>query len=391
MSAVLLVCAFLKLPTLNYAHDETDELIYWQLASNLVTNGNYSLHGSPLLSVLSPDVYDHPLFHHPPLFAASLVPFVSFGARNAAVIVSWIGHMLAVIAVGMVGWHTVRRRAGVRLATSPSFWLPVLGVATDPLLQFVSRKIWIDSLLAGLIALSIALLIVADGASGRKRRALFIGSGLLLGLACLAKQSAALVLPVHVMAAWRYGADARQRVSAFLLMLAPVVALVVPWCVYFDLKCGVFVPPWVKPDDWLVQHYAFLRAAVERPWYYYLAKLPLLVPLVFVCGWQLVRERKALADSGVMLGTVWFLVVLATLTATSANGYGFQMRHVAAAAPAAYVVALLLLLQRERPVMLLTSGLSIFVATVTGALYLLASNISEIASLPEIAHLVRLG
>jgi 4-amino-4-deoxy-L-arabinose transferase-like glycosyltransferase len=386
--AALFLCAFLKVPTLNYAHDETDELIYWQLATNLANDGPYSLAGSPLLNVLSRDVYDHTLFHHPPLFPALLVPFVWMGDKSHAIVVSWLGHMLAVIAVAMVGWHALRRAGSDRLVTSPSFWLPVLGVATDPVLQFISRKLWIDSLLAGLVAISLACLFIARGS--QRRHLLLALSGLALGLAGLAKVSALLVLPIHVGAIFRREATWRGRLQSWLALGLPVALFVVPWCLLFYARCGVFLPPWVRPDPWLISHYAFLQAAVDRPWYYYLLKFPLLVPLVLVCLWQVVRDQRVMADPRIRLAAAWFIIVLAAITLTGIDGYGFQMRHVAPAAPAVYVIAILLLLQKDRPVMLLTSGVAIFAATVTGALYLLASGVSEIASLPEIARLIRL-
>jgi hypothetical protein len=158
--AAAAVCFFLKCPSLLYPRTEGDERIYWQLANNLAHNGDYSLRGSAVLKELSPHMYDRSLFHHPPLFPALLSLFVMAGMENAAVLVSWLGHVLAVLAVAIIGRHVLEQGshgatevAPYRLITAPAFWLPVLGVAADPLLMFVSRRIWIDSLLSGLVAL----------------------------------------------------------------------------------------------------------------------------------------------------------------------------------------------------------------------------------------------
>ena len=139
LALALLICAFLKVPTLHYPHAELDERIYWQLAENLAQKGQYSLQGTELLGTLPPGIFNHPLFHHPPLFATLLIPFVLVGAKDAAVVASWLGHLLAVLAVALVGRHALRRSVGANTFTSPVFWVPLLGICTDPLLLFVSR------------------------------------------------------------------------------------------------------------------------------------------------------------------------------------------------------------------------------------------------------------
>ncbi len=383
----LAVCALLKAPTLYYPGDETDEKIYWQLAENLAQGRPYSLQGTALLTDLSPGIYDHPLFHHPPLFPALLVPFVLLGARHAAVVVPWFGHLFAVLAVALVARHALRGRpaAPTNLAAA-AYLLPVVGVCADPLLVFVSRKLWIDSLLAGLVALSMAAFLIADG----RRRVSLAASGTLLGLAALAKLSALLVLPIYIVAiVVRRDGDWRARVGSMGAIALPVGLLVVPWCVLFYLRCGVFVPPWVKPDAWLIEHYPFVKALVSRPWYYYAVKLPLVMPLVGVAAWTLLRDGAAWRDRGVQVSAAWFVVLAGAITLMGVDGYGFQMRHLAPAVTAVYVLLALLIARGDRPVLVVASVWAILVGTVTGAMYLLLPRLDEILSLAEVARVIR--
>ena len=383
--AAAAVCVVLKCPSLLYPRTEGDERIYWQLADNLAHNGDYSLRGSAVLKELSPYMYDRPLFHHPPLFPALLSLFAMAGIENAAVLVSWLGHVLVVIAVAVIGRHVLERSAADESITSPAFWLPVLGVAADPLLMFVSRRIWIDSLLSGLVALSVALLVSAEGP--RRRMMLAIAGGL-LGLAGLAKLTALILLPVLGFFAVRDEETWKQRAAAAATILLPVALFVIPWLVVFYQRNGVFVPSWVKPDSTLMQMYPFVRLAVERPWYYYPAKLILIMPLAPVALWALIRERALWSNRTIQIAASWFLAVLITFTYLGIDGYGFQMRHIAPAVAALYVIVLMLVIERERPVLLMICGFAMLVGAATGAMHLLAPQFDEIVSLARVAGLL---
>jgi hypothetical protein len=383
--AAILLCAALKVPGLIYAAQEPDERIYWQLAENLARTGTYSLQGSELLKELSPEIYDRSLFHHPPLFAAALTPFVAAGAKPFAVLVSWLGHFLAVLAVALVGRHAIRRQWTAATVTSPSFWLPVFGVAADPLLLFVSKRVWIDSLLAGLVALSTATLIMAGGS----RRRLLLGlAGLLLGLAALAKLSALILLPVFLVVGLRGDGNWKDRAASGLAIVLPIAVLVGPWLATFYAQFGVFVPGWVRPDAKLLEIYPFLQVAVARPWYYYAVTLTFVLPLVLAPIWPLIREPDIRQEFHIRAAVAWFVVFVVAQTLLGASGYGFQMRHIAPAVAAVYVVVLLILLQRDRPVLLMACGCSIIFSVATGAMHLLAPQFDEMLSLPGLAGLL---
>lgn len=327
-------------------------------------------------------MYDRPLFHHPPLFPALLVPFVLTGSKSAAVLVSWLGHSLAVIAVALVGRHVLHRLPHDARISLPAFWLPVLGVSADPLLMFVSRRLWIDSLLGGLTALVVATVLVAEG---KRRRAVLAVGGGLLGLAALAKLTALILVPVVLIAGVRADATWKDRTLSLAAMFLPVAILVAPWLLLFYLQYGVLTPSWVQPDARLMELFPFVRAAVGRPWYYYGAKLLVIMPLALVAAWLLIRERHLWRNAAIQIAAAWFSVVVVTLTLMGIVGYGFQMRHITSAVAAVYVIVLAALLERDRPVLLMVCGFSMLVGTVTGAMHLLAPEFDEIVSLLRIA------
>jgi hypothetical protein len=329
-------------------------------------------------------MYDRPLFHHPPLYPALLVPFVLVGSKSAAVLVSWLGHFLAVVAVALVGRHILHRLPTDARISLPAFWLPVLGVSTDPLLMFVSRRLWIDSLLGGLAALAVASVLVAEG---KQRRTMLAVAGGLLGLAALAKLTALILVPVVLMTGVRGDATWKDRALSMAAMLLPLVILVAPWLILFYLQYGVLTPPWVKPDARLMELFPFVRVAVERPWYYYGAKLFEIMPLAAVAAWLLIRERHLWRNTAIQVAAAWFSIVVVTLTIMGITGYGFQMRHITSAIAAVYVIVLAALLERDRPVLLMWCGFAMLVGTVTGAMHLLVPELDEILSLPRIAGL----
>ena len=382
--AAVLVSALLKLPSLRYPQGEGDERIYWQLAENLTEGGTYTLQGSALLKELSPYMYDRPLFHHPPLFPALLVPFVLTGSKSAAVLVSWLGHAFTIIAVALVGRHILGRLSNNAHISLPAFWLPVLGVSADPLSCLCRGA---SGSTACLAALRHSQSQLSSLRAANDRRTILAIGGALLGLAALAKLTALIVAPVVLMAGVCGdetmeaagdigGGDPRGR--------NPDRA---PWMILFYLEYGVLTPSWVKPDARLMELFPFVRVAVERPWYYYGAKLVQIMPLVLVPGGSCCANGTCGCSRRFVLQRV-FGIVVTTLTVMGVAGYGFQMRHITPAIAAVYVVVLAALLERERPVLLMVCGFSMLVGTVTGAMHLLAPEFDEIVSLLRAAGVV---
>jgi len=371
---------FLKLPSLAFPHDEPDEVVYWSVAQNLLEHGDYTLRGAEILKRLSPAIYDRPLFHHPPLYPILLTPFVALDAKPAAVMISWFGHLLCLLSVGIVGWTLLARGEG----SGETLWLLLLGVATDPLLTLVSRKLWIDGLLAGLVAFGLALVWAA--LVSRRRRLLLVSAGVVLGLAGLAKLPGLLAAPVAAMLVWTGGRSRRERARDLLLVAVPCALLVLPWLLVFRATYGTFTPAWVRPDAWAIRHYPFLAIAVGRPWYYYAAKLAIAEP-VALAGLALLLRRPRALNPASFAAPVWLLLWLVAYTIQSVGGHGFLMRYVAPAVPALYAT---LAFAPEpgrfaRPMI----ALAILYGAIESAVYLLSEHFDELFSFPELANLVR--
>jgi 4-amino-4-deoxy-L-arabinose transferase-like glycosyltransferase len=370
----------LKLPSLRFTHNEADEVVYWSVAQNLLENGVYTLRGAEITRRLSPAIYDRPLFHHPPLYPLLLTPFVALEAKGAAIVISWLGHLLCVLSVGIIGWALLDHGERAR----EILWLALLGVATDPLLVLVSRKLWIDALLAGLVALALAL-VWAAGVSQRRRQLLVLG-GLVLGLAGLAKLPGLLGAPVAAMIVWGGGGTRRERLRDLLLVATPCAIVVVPWIVLFVATYGVPTPTWLKPDDYALRHYPFLAAAVGRPWYYYAAELALAVP-ASVAGLALSLRRTRGEGRYQLAAAAWLLIWLLAFTIQSVTGHGFLMRYIAPIAPAIYVMLLGVGYRSS----LIRPAIAILIAygAIESTVYLLTERFDELVSFPELSGLLR--
>lgn len=391
----ILVSTVLKLASLTFTHAEPDEVIYWTLAEHLLASGDYSLQGSQVLDLLSPVIYDRPLFHHPPLFPALLIPFVALNAPHAAVMLSWLGHALCILAVALMGYVLLSRRSGDRARLRELFWLVLLGVTLDPLLIFISRKLWIDSLLAGLVSLSIALVYLAvhrSGARGPAPGRFLLWAGVVLGLAGLAKLPALLAGVIGLAVIATLSAPWRQRLRAAAFFTTPVVLLLLPWLLLFLWTYGVLMPTWLKPDAWALGNFPLVAEAVGRPWYYYGAKLLLAQPavlflLVLIPGLLRggARERA--------VPVLWFLLFLSVATFQGLTGYGFQMRYVAMILPSVYVALFchpLLHGSRRRWAVPVLWG-CIFYATLGGSMYFMADRTDEFLTLWEAFGPLRFG
>ena len=388
ITALFVVFALLlKLPSLSFEHHEGDEVIYWSVATNLHERGEYTLHGASVLDRVSRGIYDHPLFHHPPLYPVLLAPFVAAQAQNGAVLVSWLGHALCIIAVGLIGWVLLGELTPGRRTL---LWLVLLGVATDPLLVHVSRKLWIDGLMTGLIALSLALAHVAS--VRQRRRRWLVAAGIVLGLAALAKVAALLAGVVAAVLILGGKGSRRERWTDLASYAAPAALLVLPWIAVFWSTYGTPLPTWLKPDEENLARFPFVAAMVGRPWYYYAAKLVLAQPVVVAglvaAGWSL----RAGITARRLAPLVWLFLFLAVSTWQGINGYGFQMRYIAPLVPAIYVLLYSIPCLTDEPRGRWTApvlALLVTVGAMNGAVYLMTSRYAELLTIPELVDWIR--
>ncbi len=379
LSLLLLFCALWKIPTLALSHQEPDERIYWQLANSLLTTGHYTLQGSDILPYLSPNIYDRPVFCHPPLFAALLTPFAYLKTQSFAVVVSWLGHFLCILSVALIGRRMVPNPFPATGRNQLFFWLPVIGMTLDPFLIFLGRKLWIDGLLAGLCATSMAFFFCARYSP--RRTIYLIAGGALFGLAGLAKLPALALGPVILFLILTPENAKRRPVRDLCLGFLPALVVMLPWFILFYRTYGVLIPGWTKPDDWTMQRYPMVRAAVERTPLYYLGRLAALQPVILPCL-VLYMVRPALCKKAASaLPLFWFLIIFLAISYVGLAGQGFQMRFLAPLFPAIYLMVYVLMSGwgdsgRETWAMLI---LLVFIfAGINGSLYLVLPQFDEI-------------
>ncbi len=379
---ILLALLFivLKIPSLLAAHIETDELIYASLTRNLFLHGQYNLVGLPIYETLSPAVYHRPHFHHPPLLPLLMVPFMWLGIAKWAILISWTGHFLCIVAVAIQCRLLSSIYAGDdRDRPAPWVaWLPVLAICMDPVLYLISRKLWMDDLMAGLIASSATWGFLAQHSPRAMRYS--VAAGVALGAAGLVKVVALAFSPFLVWILYQSGNNgrlAKWRLSGTAMLVCAV--LVLPWFIVFWNTFHTLLPWWVFPDDQLIRGNPFMQAVMSRSWYYYL-KMPSSspVPLILVGGWSLTqlswRKNRIVAVNAAFCAGYILL-----MTITSVTSAGFQMRFLAPAIPGVYVLfgAGLLGIPRWRHNLLLIGVLCIVFTSMQVVPYVLNQDIDD--------------
>jgi 4-amino-4-deoxy-L-arabinose transferase-like glycosyltransferase len=436
---VLLVIGFsilLKLPTFNLPHHEGDEVRLWYLAKNWAVSGHYTLQGSPLFEIFphyEPYYAHRKMPVHPPLFPALLRPFVQYEfthyekipqpvdiatieaiytriAPRYAVIASWIGHLLAILAVALIARYLLLYHKLSLSALSPLFWLPLLGIATDPIMTWVSTKIWIDNLHAGLAALSVALAMMAS--SSRYSQMTYFLSGILLGLALLSKITAAIIIPVLIFIVFVHETDTKKRIQALLWGSMPALVLSLPWYIprYLPQLMIEKIPVGKILENPPINEYRgmceFCGAATTRQFYYFLVKLPLISPLIIIglsfyvtLFFAYVRKLALLENLRFLVPVIWFLFVLSAVTLYLSFYGTFIMRRITLLIPSLYVMFYMLIIYSEKirrlrkyqPILLFLGSLSIVYGAISGGYYLLLGNkYAEFFSLTELAGIVKL-
>jgi hypothetical protein len=171
----------------------------------------------------------------------------------------------------------------------------------------------------------------------------------------------------------------------------PTAILTIPWFLAFRAACGVFVPSWLNPDPVLADQSAFLQTMLHRPFYYYFAKLPLLVPLLPIAIVGLAAKRSLMKDGIALLGAAWALLFLLTLTAIGLGGMGFQMRYIASGMPSIYVLCALVLARQEKSDSCLTvlCMVAIAFAIVCSGVYVWLPAPDELNSFPEMVGWIK--
>lgn len=378
------LCIALKPMTWFAPRAETDEQVNWTVARSLVDRGLYSLQGTGAIEALhlTPHTYDRPRFHHPPLFTYLLAPFAAARNPQASIMVSWLGHVLAIVGVALACWAW-RDRASQ--GTEVSLWLPVFAMAVDPLMAFCSRKLWPDALLGGLDTLGLGLTVTAVA---HVRAGWFIAAGTAFGLAAFTKLTG--VLPAIPAMAWAFIAlrSSRSRLVHVAWIALPIVLLVAPWLLWFRAHCGAWLPTWTNPPPEMIANVPHVARAVARPWHYYITQSALIAPITVACAgfFCISADRSKTRRVIFALGILAFVGI--TMTALGVRGYGLQMRYLTPGIGGLYLLLAAQLasagIRRSLfPAIALTC---IAFGGIQTGFYLQAIEFDEMVSLPEMAR-----
>ena len=388
----LLLALLTKLPSLGFKHREPDEVIYWTVAQHLGEYGNYSLRGAPFMHKLPRQMYDRPLFHHPPLYPALLVPFAKRELRSEAIVISWFGHCLAIVAVALIGVR-LHARFGQGTPRLAALALPLLGITLDPVLVHVARKLWIDALAGGLAALAVALTLVAL-ARERRRPAWLVAAGIVLGLAGLAKLPGLLVAPVCALLVLAHSAPWRTRSAYLACVAAPALLVVAPWFWVFFANYGTLLPNFAAPSAELAARFPMVAASIAKPWHFYATKLAVVQPLLVVgvagFAWKRPRGERRSPESWALFA--WLALLIACWTYLGATSFSFQMRYLTPLTPALYLLPLALPAWYRAPSafrLRSAAALAIAWATLGAAPYLINGRPDEFVGFAEAIGLVR--
>jgi 4-amino-4-deoxy-L-arabinose transferase-like glycosyltransferase len=234
--------------------------------------------------------------------------------------------------VALVGWELLLSGAAtVTFRLRCVFFLPLLALAADPLMNFISRKIWMDNLLAGTSALAL----VFAWLSSRRSSAILpaIAAGLFAALACSLKITAAIVLPVMALVLI-FSVRRSWRAAAWALI--PAVVVLLAWTAWFHHRTGSWLPWWMKPDEAFLRSNPFVAASVGQSPLFYLWQLllccPFAVVLIVSSPWQGLSWQSVLGRMSVL----WILLVVAAFTFIGLGGFPKETRYIAPAIPAVY-------------------------------------------------------
>lgn len=338
---ILLLMLALKLPSLSGDRGEDDERIYWSLANNWLETRTYSLRGTDILPALPKTMYDQPLFHHPPMLTFLLIPFAYFDALRAAIVVSWLGHICAVIGVAVICWSLRRRGAH---GADFLLWLPVLAIAMDPIFAFAGRKLWPDTLVGGFAVLSVGLsLLVARGGSAGWA----VAAGVFAAFAGLTKLTGLVCVPIGVMVLLVSPGSAGTRLGRALALLVPCAVLVGLWFAVFYREYGVFLPGWIQPDAELRAMSPHIDRALSRSMWFYPIQTLMLAPVTGVVLIGLIHRGLTASKrwNGIVATAILWIVVGHLMMLYLQPGHGAHVRFLSPVMPGWYMLMAALLLQ----------------------------------------------
>ncbi len=320
-----------RILALRGSHFEGDEIVHRILVHQLETGQGYTLHGTPLLGTHWPaEMYDKPLFHHPP----------------GGIALFWMLHFL----LGNVGFAVAQL-----LSYAAFFWgmLSLAGAvcgplkghrlhlaaalaAFTPIMSHVMQRYWLDGPMLGFSTLAGALFIAAAARGSLSRT---VNAGLVMGYASWIKTSSFMIVPGLLLLAWALAAPEARRRTFLLASVFVGLALLIqlPWEIWQWLAQGSPFPAWAgRPSPQLIAENPYVRfVTVTRPPWVYLQLLPVAVCTVIPSILCLLLGGLAPRTRRIGLALIgWMGFVLAVDIALGFIGYSKLLRYAVLLTPA---------------------------------------------------------
>ncbi len=268
-----------------------------------------------------PEIYDRPIFIHPPLYPYTLALFQRFFGPHRAVLLSAFGHALAIALLALL----VRRWAGDGVA------LVSAGLLAVEAMSFIcAERLWIESMLQATVTGAMLAAVWSAERGGVRRFAI---AGACLGMAGLTKQPAGALLPA-VAVTWMLAPNrpAVRDCAAYLLASALPVVL---WMVITAVVSGELLIVGL-PSQWSIENTPYIRQSLGRSPAYYVFGLLFASPVLLYAlpGLLEVRRRRWVWTPLTWAGSMLFVMTLIAL-----GGMGYQLRHLVPMIPALCVLA----------------------------------------------------
>lgn len=332
--AVILFSLSIRLPALFISHIENDEVIY-QVLADKVSNDffDYSVRGTYIFSQLPKSIYDQPLFHHPPVFiySISLIKII-FGSKWE-VLLPILAAVFTCLVVFLIGRELYGETTGL---------LAAFFFAICPINMHASTKIWMDSLLALLCALTVYL---ALRAVKKEALAWYILSGISLGLAILTKYIALGIVPVLLYTIFKNGLS-KKILAGFSILGIAAILISAPWFMLFYKTFHAFLPWWARQTAESIQMFPFMKMAVERPVYFYLANTIMVAPIYLFGFIEIILRFRTL---GKLTEAIWVLSFIIGFTiAGIMGGLGYITRYILPGLPGLALISASFLENRNK-------------------------------------------
>ncbi len=329
---VFSVAVVVRLGIFTEVHSEGDERIYMALVDQLENGRGYTLRGHPIFNEpwLIRELYDRPLFHHPP-----------GGIGFFWLLYHWFGDkglgLAQILAFSVFFWSMVGLGRLVLNTWTPLSAFVLSGLAAfNPIISLVYTHYWLDGPQIAFASAGCTLFLLAVI---RGRVLWSVLAGEMLGWACLTKLNAVLIFPGMLLLAL---AVTRERPIRRLILPATitfliVAALIAPWLFLQWIHYGELFPFWAGkpvPELLAANRWVYFMTVVRTPWSYF-RLLPqtvwTIVPSLLLLVW--LRSQQFVRITGLVL-TLWIGLILFIHVGLGFIGYSKLLRYVILITPA---------------------------------------------------------